>query len=213
MTVELIRAHIRSPIKHLDIGSSSGAFLEHTAEEFGCVAIGVEPGKVYRQLSEEAGIKTYPSLGDVKERDFDLVSMLHVLEHLPNPVGSLVEIRESLLTHDGYLLIEVPNLYEHEALEFAHLTAYSRATLAETVQQAGYRVIWTKAHGSFRSPVLKLFITLLAVPQASSQTYQKIRSSPRCVAAHRKIGTLKRRVLTRFLPNWTWQAPKVLWDE
>jgi 2-polyprenyl-3-methyl-5-hydroxy-6-metoxy-1,4-benzoquinol methylase len=32
---------------------------------------------------------------------FDLISLIHVLEHLPDPVSSLAQLRERWLTPDG----------------------------------------------------------------------------------------------------------------
>ncbi len=50
-----------------------------------------------------------------------LISMFHVLEHLPDPVGYLSALRQKFLEPDGWLLIEVPNLYAHDCFEVAHL--------------------------------------------------------------------------------------------
>jgi len=80
-------------------------------------------------------LTVYPSLDDLGQADggrFDLVSMAHVLEHIPNPVEYLSDLRERYLTPDGWLLIEVPNLYAHDSFEIAHSIAFSSHTLRET---------------------------------------------------------------------------------
>jgi len=107
----------------------------------------------------------------------------------------------------GYLLLEVPNLIEHESLELSHLYAFTRSTLKAVVQQAGFHILWTKAHGSFRSPILNLYITLLAQAESDPRSPRTIRSSPLGINTHRRLGKLKRDFLTSRFPDWTWQAP------
>ena len=107
----------------------------------------------------------------------------------------------------GCLLLEVPNLIEHESLELSHLYAFTRSTLREIVRQAGFRVLWTKTHGSFRSPILNLYITILAQAKSEPQLPRKIRSNPFGIKTGRRLGKLKRELLTSRFPDWTWQAP------
>jgi SAM-dependent methyltransferase len=214
-TLEMIREDVTRVDRHLDIGSSSGALLGATEEYFGCEGIGVEPGDEYRSFSIRLGYKAYPSI-DILPADtdlFDLISIMHVLEHFPDPVGSLRELREGYLNPHGFLLVEVPNLLEHEALEIAHLFAFTPSTLKETVRQAGFEPLWTKTHGSFRSPILNLYITLLAVPSDDPPGFEHIRSRPTGIKVRRNWGKLKSKLLTRFLPDWTWQSPSSLWEE
>jgi SAM-dependent methyltransferase len=213
-TLELVRDHIDKVENHLDIGSSSGSLLLEFQKAFGCASLGVEPGYSYRQFSLKRNLKVYAVLDEIPQVHprFDLVSMMHVLEHLPNPIHMLTRLREEYMSTGGYLLLEVPNLIDHEALEFAHLFAFTPGTLRETVRQSGFNVIWTKTHGSFRSPVLKLYITLLAKVSYTPEKITPVRSKPWGIATHRKLGQIKRRLLTRFLPDWTWQSPEELWE-
>lgn len=214
-TLAMIRDDVGEIERHLDIGSSSGALLAAVQGAYRCESIGIEPGDGYRSYSARQGYQVYPSLEALPSDAgrFDLISIMHVLEHLPDPVGSLRMLREDRLNSDGFLLVEVPNLLEHEALEIAHLFAFAPETLKETVRQAGFEPLWTRTHGSFRSPVLKLYITLLAAVSSEPETPKRIRSSPSGIVFRRRLGKLKRRVFTRLLPDWTWQAPPVLWDQ
>ena len=89
------------------------------------------------------GLTVYASLEELEkagEKHFDLISMSHVLEHLPDPVGYLVHLRETLLDPQGWLLLEVPNLYAHDSFEVAHLVSYSAHTLLQTLEKAGFEV-------------------------------------------------------------------------
>jgi SAM-dependent methyltransferase len=216
VALEMIRPWIKSIRRHLDLGSSSGAFLRVIQAEYGNEAVGVEPGDAYRRFSEQQGLKIYPTLERLPQRNeapFDLISMMHVLEHFKDPVETLSDLRERLLSVNGYLLLEVPNLYEHEAFEFAHLFAFTPSTLSMVVRKAGFRVLWVKAHGGFRSPILKLYLTLLAQSEDNSSRPLRFWSSPQWIKLRRTLGQWKRAFFTRQFPDWTWQSPPTLWED
>ena len=213
-STSLITSKITKVERHLDIGSSSGALLQAIQEAYQSATVGIEPGDVYRRFSESQGLTIYPSLSDLPNdiAPFDLITMMHVVEHLPDPVQYLRSLRSDYSLPRGYLLIEVPNLLEHEALELGHLYAFTPSTLRETVRQAGFEVVWVRTHGGFRSPILKLFITLLA--QVPVEPHQQVptKSRPFGIRFRRNLGTLKRKLFTKFFPEWTWQSPRELWD-
>jgi hypothetical protein len=131
--------------------------------------------------------------------------MAHVLEHLPDPVGYLVHLRETLLAPDGLLLIEVPNLYAHNSFEVAHLAAFSAHTLQETVRKAGFSVQLLVQHGQPRSVVLPLYLTLLARPEIPPIGPEDYLVRPEWgVALKRRLGFARRRLLQRLFPALAW---------
>jgi SAM-dependent methyltransferase len=210
--LEMIQPHLPGVTRHLDVGSSSGALLQRIHEQYECASVGVEPGDSYRRFSKSQDLQIYPSLDaltEANEAPFDLISMLHVLEHVENPIHTLHSLRETTMEPGGYLLLEVPNLIDHECLELSHLYAFTRSTLRETVRQAGFQVLWSKAHGSFRSPILNLYITLLAQAESDPHSPRTIRSNPIGTKTHRRLGKLKRDFFTSRFPDWTWQAPSL----
>jgi 2-polyprenyl-3-methyl-5-hydroxy-6-metoxy-1,4-benzoquinol methylase len=78
--------------RHLDIGCSMGNLLEKFQESYHNKAVGVEPGEAHRTRAKEAGLTVYASLEELQqvgEAQFDLVSLAHVVEHLPDPAGYL----------------------------------------------------------------------------------------------------------------------------
>jgi len=208
--IEMVQHRLPRISRHLDVGSSSGALLQRFREQYGCASVGVEPGDAYRRFSQSRGLIIYPSLDTLAEADeapFDLISMLHVIEHVEDPVHTLRSLRESKMRSGGYLLLEVPNLIDHECLELSHLYAFTRSTLREIVRQAGFHILWTKAHGSFRSPILNLYITLLAQAESDQKSHRTIHSCPIGIKTRRRLGKLKRDFFTSRFPDWTWQAP------
>jgi 2-polyprenyl-3-methyl-5-hydroxy-6-metoxy-1,4-benzoquinol methylase len=194
--------------RHLDVGCSIGILLKRFANKFHCEPVGIEPGEVHRNLAHKDGLTTYASLEELEkagEGHFDLISMSHVLEHLPDPVGYLVHLRETLLEPTGWLLIEVPNLYSHDSFETAHLISYSNHSLRQTLEQAGFEIVRLEKHGRPRSGWLPLYITLLAVPRSGS-TGSLYLHPERGVAIKRRVGMLRRRILERFFSRWVWRT-------
>ncbi len=191
---------------HLDIGCSMGILLQRFAENYHCQPAGIEPGEAHRARARKEGLTVYASLEELEKAGtgrFDLISMSHVLEHLPDPVGYLVHLREKLLDAPGWLLLEVPNLYAHDSFEVAHLVSYSSHTLLQTLESAGYEIVRIKQHGRPRSAVLPLYITLLARPKTIFPQSLKVRAEKQ-VPLKRQIGMLRRRILEKLMPSRAW---------
>ena len=189
--VRTIQPYLPRVVRHLDIGSSSGDLILQLASTYGCEGIGIEPGDAYRKFSAARGVQVLPSLEDLDpsmKHSFDLVTLSHVLEHLPAPKDTLRELRERWLTGDGRLLIEVPNLFGHPSLEVSHLTAYTPQTLKNMLSVSGYETIKTRAHGQPFSRMLRLFITIFAKPIAIDRPPKIRKPSVRMMRVRRKLG-------------------------
>lgn len=205
---------VQSVKRHMDIGASTGALINRTKHEFGADVLGVELSNSHRAYAESRGLSMLPSVEalDAKnEQRFDLISLIHVLEHLPEPVQALTNLRERLLTPDGAFLLEVPNLYIHNSYEIAHLHAFSKHTLLETLRLAGYRVAALRVHGQPRSNVLGLYITVLARPMAAPADLT-VRPEGN-VRIKRKLGMAYRRGLEHLLPGQAWLPFPTLPDD
>jgi 2-polyprenyl-3-methyl-5-hydroxy-6-metoxy-1,4-benzoquinol methylase len=199
------------PVKrHLDIGSSAGILLQQIQESYRCESRGVEPGEAYRSYSQAQGLTVYSKLEELEQAEqgrFDLISMAHVLEHLPDPVTSLSHLRTTLLDTQGHLLIEVPNLYAHESFETAHMVSYSAHTLRQVLQKAGFSIVALEAHGRPRSAVIPLYLTALARPVGEETGEEAKIKAESQVGLKRKLGMLRRRTLTRLMPGKAWLQP------
>jgi 2-polyprenyl-3-methyl-5-hydroxy-6-metoxy-1,4-benzoquinol methylase len=192
------KARLPAVARCLDIGCSSGLLLRLFELEYGCQPVGVEPGEAYRRYAQESGLRVYASLEVMQaagEKRFDLVSLSHVVEHLPHPVEYLAALRAQWLTPEGRLLVETPNLYGHDCFEVAHLAAFSRHTLAQTLGKAGYDVVALLTHGRPRSHRLPLYLTALARPAPSLDFQLELEGG---VALKRAAGMAYKRLLTRL---------------
>lgn len=188
----------------LDVGASSGILLDTFHKEFGALPVGIEPGDAYRGLAIDKGIEMHASLEELSSSAparFELVSLMHVLEHLEDPIGVLKQIRQTLLADDGILLVEVPNFYAHDSYELAHLSCFTQHTLEETLKQAGFEPIASRKHGMPRSKTLDLYLTVLAKPATKPISVVEPEKN---VARKRKLGLLKRKLITRIAPSQTW---------
>lgn len=199
------RPVVEKVTRHLDIGCSLGSLLQRFAETYHCQPVGIEPGGVHRAHARKEGLTVYASLEElakVGEGRFDLISMSHVLEHLPDPVGYLTYLRESLLDPAGWLLLEVPNLYAHDSFEVAHLLAFSPHTLRETLCKSGFDIAKFERHGRPNSELIPLYLTVLC------RCAPQMRLSPVCpeqwVGFKRRLGMLRRRVLEKIFPKRAW---------
>ena len=189
----------------LDIGASSGLLLETFAKEFKAEVVGVEPGDAYRRLAENKGLKMFSSIDSLIEsraEKFDLVSLMHVLEHLKKPIEVLEQIREKLLKDDGQLIIEVPNFYAHDSYELAHLSCFTEQSLAEMLKQAGFETVAARKQGMPRSKILPLYLTILVKPKGKTEKQAvKAEKNVRC---KRNYGLLKRKIQTILNPGEAW---------
>jgi 2-polyprenyl-3-methyl-5-hydroxy-6-metoxy-1,4-benzoquinol methylase len=97
----------------LDIGAGSGDFLQYCKDQKYHVT-GTEPSEAARNIAAEKGIDLYKSLDEVPDQKFDVITMWHVLEHIPNLFEFLEQLK-SRLKENGKLIIAVPNFKSYDA--------------------------------------------------------------------------------------------------
>jgi 2-polyprenyl-3-methyl-5-hydroxy-6-metoxy-1,4-benzoquinol methylase len=162
---ELLETY-RSPGRLLDIGCADGLFL-NGAQKRGWQ---VEGAEISHELAAGAktdyGIKvhvgSFTSL-DLEENRYDAVTMIHCLEHCPEPESVLNKVN-SILNEDGLAYIAVPNLdkrmqafisttivnkrIRQKLLKIAggvcppdHIYTFSRSTLSGLVEKSGFEVV------------------------------------------------------------------------
>lgn len=129
----------------LDVGCANGTLLR----SFNKMApqwtlVGTELNDKYRAIVEnidqvEAFFTCFP---DQVPGKFNLITMLHVLEHIPAPVEFLTKLSEKL-DHDGWLFLEIPNYRQNpfDLLISDHCTHFTDMTIMEILCRAGYEVL------------------------------------------------------------------------
>jgi SAM-dependent methyltransferase len=142
-----LTAHVGLPEtgRLLDVGSGNGALLRafHQAAPRWAL-VGTELGDKYRaEVESIPGVEAFYNCpaGDVPGR-FTMVSMIHVLEHVPGP-GQFLEDLGRKLNEGGLLLLEVPDHRQNpfELLIADHASHFTAEALAAVVESAGFEVI------------------------------------------------------------------------
>jgi 2-polyprenyl-3-methyl-5-hydroxy-6-metoxy-1,4-benzoquinol methylase len=94
----------------LDVGTGSGLFA-HLARQAGYDVEGTDLSKhVSETLPVKAGFRVHHGTIESIEfdRTYDVITMLHVLEHTTDPLSTLERARD-ILNDEGHVLVVVPN--------------------------------------------------------------------------------------------------------
>lgn len=97
----------------LDIGAGVGD-LVGALQNCGMESTGFEPNAKARLVAQEKGIDLHASLEVLNPHSFDLISMYHVLEHVPDVEKQKEKILE-LLQPNGVLILALPNYESYDA--------------------------------------------------------------------------------------------------
>jgi SAM-dependent methyltransferase len=178
---------------HLDIGCGNGALL-YFSRKGGWNVKGLELSPVFAEyiintLSIDVEVADFLKYEGSKG-EFDLVSLRHVLEHLPDSVLALTKIR-NLLKENGYAHFEFPNInsLSHHyqrlrdkvpfmkkkyKLSFAsgHCNQFSRKAFESLLQRTGFRLIRWETY-SFK-PWKSLFFNHIHIGTKARAIVQRI---------------------------------------
>lgn len=100
----------------LDVGCGTGDFLAICQKNKWKIT-GVEPNKNAKKILSKKHLKTYDSLENLFENTkekYDVITLWHVLEHLPN-LDKTIFLLQKLLKNEGTLFVAVPNFKSDDA--------------------------------------------------------------------------------------------------
>jgi 2-polyprenyl-3-methyl-5-hydroxy-6-metoxy-1,4-benzoquinol methylase len=140
----------------LDVGAAGGAFVLE-ATRAGFTARGIEPSPAFaRHARESLGVDVADGRledADLEPASLDVITLWHVLEHVPEPLAALA-ICVRALRPGGLLVLEVPNL---ESVMYAvmgsawthldpraHVSQFTAATLTAALERSGLRLLATE---------------------------------------------------------------------
>lgn len=159
----------------LDVGCGTGAFLE-TCKKAGWDIVGVEPDSDARAVStKKLQVEIRPNLDSlIGAGSFDIVSLWHVLEHMPN-LGQTIPQLHELLAGTGTLLIAVPNSDSYDAKYFneywaaydipRHLHHFTPSTIEPLFRQYGFQLVKRRP-----MPFDALYIAMLSTRYKTDRT-------------------------------------------
>ncbi len=164
----------------LDVGCGVGKTGELLKTDFGVQnVVGIELQSEIAQKAENVLDKVYNISADAeilpfKEKQFDLILMADVLEHLVDPWNTLERYR-SFLKPDGYLLASIPNVQHFKTLfklfagrweykdggtlDKTHLRFFTYRSIKQMFHNAGFERIVIKSKMGLELKIIN-FITL-----------------------------------------------------
>jgi 2-polyprenyl-3-methyl-5-hydroxy-6-metoxy-1,4-benzoquinol methylase len=97
----------------LDIGAGTGDFLV-MAKKDGWQITGIEPSEKPKRIAISKGVTFAEDLSDLESQTFDVITMWHVLEHVPDLDTYITELKR-LIKPSGVIVIAVPNFKSFDA--------------------------------------------------------------------------------------------------
>lgn len=132
----------------LDVGAGTGDFLVKAQNENWKVD-GVEPNKEARKRASEKGIALYDDFEKISGTKYEVITLWHVLEHLPDLEAQIKKL-VSLLSEKGTLVVAVPNFKSYDASFYGrfwaaydvprHLWHFSKVAIEKLFAAEGMKV-------------------------------------------------------------------------
>jgi 2-polyprenyl-3-methyl-5-hydroxy-6-metoxy-1,4-benzoquinol methylase len=138
----------------LDVGCAMGHFAHHASER-GWMVRGVEASPyavehARRQFGIDAIVTSDIRTAGFAPDSFDAVVLVEVIEHLPDPLGTLAEIHR-LLRPGGIVILTTPNFSSFASMVLreewmaviptGHLYYFDGASLGATLHAAGFKTV------------------------------------------------------------------------
>ncbi len=144
-----LKVHVTDNV-WVDVGAGSGG-LVYTLKDIASEVTAVEPD---RRFQHRIPVKTVDSISRLQDDYYNVATLMHVLEHMEDPVGELIELR-SKMKKRGMLFVEVPhardwlieNCFLFRSFTFwsQHLILHTRKSLHAMLHAAGFRSIWIES--------------------------------------------------------------------
>ncbi len=119
--LKLINSFNTSEKTILDVGAGTGDFLKVCKNNNWKVS-GVEPSEKARNFATEKNINLKEDISNFEGMQFDVISLWHVLEHIPNLIEYINQLKK-LLKPNGVLIIAVPNFKSYDANHYKEFWA------------------------------------------------------------------------------------------
>lgn len=153
--VNLISKYASSGNQLLDVGCGTGDFLQ-AAQNNQWTVFGIEPNAKARTIAnQKTGNRVYNAdhLWKFEKDQFDVITLWHVLEHLPDLENQLQQFHE-LLKSGGVLIIAVPNYKSYDAEYYQkfwaaydvprHLWHFDRTSIKNVAEKFQFKHLKTR---------------------------------------------------------------------
>lgn len=136
----------------LDIGCGTGDFLA-AAKSSGWQVKGYEPNEKAQKIASQKGVELTNSTEDLKDNSVDVITMWHVLEHVPDVKAQITELKR-LVQPGGTIIIAVPNYKSFDAHHYQnywaaydvprHLWHFSKKSIQSLFAAQGLELVQVK---------------------------------------------------------------------
>lgn len=153
--LKLINSYTTSDKSLLDIGCGTGDFLQ-TAQQNNWTVSGIEPNAEARKIANgktHDAVQDAHELSNLKNESFEVITLWHVLEHLPDFQEQIITYKR-LLRNSGTLIIAVPNYNSYDAEYYQnfwaaydvprHLWHFSEKGMKQLMEKQGLKIVETK---------------------------------------------------------------------
>ena len=132
----------------LDVGAGTGDFLK-VCKKGGWKITGIEPSEKAREFAKSKNLVLQKDISQIKDEKFDVITLWHVLEHIPNLMEYIKQLKK-LLKPNGTLIIAVPNYKSYDAIYYKeywaafdvprHLWHFSKKAISEIFSHVEMKV-------------------------------------------------------------------------
>ena len=133
----------------LDIGAGTGDFLQEAKNQNWKIT-GIEPNDKAKTIALSKGVSFAESLEALDNHSFDVITMWHVLEHVPDLEKQIQELKR-LLKPNGTIIIAVPNYKSFDAQHYGkfwaaydvprHLWHFSKTSIAKLFERENMHLV------------------------------------------------------------------------
>ena len=155
---EILKKYRKLKLKKTDLifdyGCYQGAFLYACRETYGVKVLGTDYNRNGLDLANKffniETVQTSDSLFN-KKINAKIVTLLHVFEHLDDPIGFLIKIKRNVLSKNGFVYLEIPNPFCNPLDDPTHLNLYSERTIKYLLESSGYDVCFFEKKSIYKS--------------------------------------------------------------
>jgi len=137
-----------------DIGCGEGIFIRTLQEEGYKNVFGIEPNLNFLNYARQIKAKVFKgTINDfpiiAKNKKIQIVTLLHLVEHLKDPRGSL-ELLYSNMQKGAKLILEIPDInaycikkagYKHKLICLEHFFYFNTENIQELLKEIGFKIL------------------------------------------------------------------------